>query len=151
MTIPAGPLEAEEFEEELSRLAERLDNEPMPVPMGECIQPLLDAFRENFDTSSDADRSPWPARKNPKPTHPLLILTGALEESATMDQGAGHVSRVMDREMELGTDLIYAATHQFGDESRNIAQREFLAISEETADGLVEVIAREVEHQLIGE
>jgi phage virion morphogenesis protein len=38
--------------------------------------------------------------------------------------------------VEVGTNLVYAATHQFGDPSRNIPQREFLGLSPDNEEAI---------------
>ncbi len=57
---------------------------------------------------------------------------------------------VHGNEVEIGSGLIYAATHQFGDESRGIPQREFLGLSDEGADQ-VEMRCEEFIGRLLGE
>ncbi len=42
-----------------------------------------------------------------------------------------------EREVEWGSNLVYAATHQFGDDRRNIPQREFLGLSGDDVDELL--------------
>lgn len=58
--------------------------------------------------------------------HKKLLSSGHLEDSITYVISPG--------EAEIGTNLIYAATHQYGDESRGIPSREFLGLSRENLD-----------------
>ena len=54
--------------------------------------------------------------------HSLLRNNGDLLDSIQYTVTGG--------EAEIGTNLIYAKTHQFGDEDRNIPERRFLGVSE---------------------
>lgn len=51
----------------------------------------------------------------------ILELEGDLRDSI--------VSLVSGGTVEVGTNLVYAATHQYGDEDRGIAERAFLGLS----------------------
>lgn len=42
--------------------------------------------------------------------------------------------------IEVGSNMIYAATHQFGDEDRGIPQREFLGVSEDNETDLIDAV-----------
>lgn len=86
----------------------------------------------NFAAAASADGSAWPPRKNKKLRHPLLILTGALFQSVTSEFGQDHVERVGFRSLDWGTKVPYAAVHEFGSKKRNIPQREFMAVPDET-------------------
>ncbi len=44
------------------------------------------------------------------------------------------------KQMELGTNRIYGATHQFGDPQRNIPERKWLGLSEADRRMIVEVL-----------
>jgi len=65
--------------------------------------------------------------------HSLLMGEGDLDDSLTsliIDDNSG----------AMGSNLIYAATHQFGDEDRNIVARPFLGISQENYDDLAAIV-----------
>lgn len=49
---------------------------------------------------------------------------------------------------EWGSDLIYAATHQFGDSERNIPQREYLGITPENEADLERIMDSWMEEQM---
>ncbi|MCK2046175.1 phage virion morphogenesis protein [Chromohalobacter moromii] len=42
--------------------------------------------------------------------------------------------------LEFGTDRIYGATHQYGDEDRGIAQREYLGFSDDDQANAAETL-----------
>lgn len=48
----------------------------------------------------------------------------------------------------VGTNLIYAATHQFGDKKRNIPARPFLGLSLDNEIDLIKVVNREIDKEL---
>ena len=60
-------------------------------------------------------------------------------------QNEGHLfdsiqSLISDDQVEIGTNLIYAATHQYGDLRRGIPQREFMGISGSNLNDLAQVL-----------
>lgn len=63
--------------------------------------------------------------------HSLLENEGDLLDSIT--------AFVDGMEGGWGSNMVYAATHQFGDEERNIAAREYLGVSDENAEDLLAV------------
>lgn len=76
---------------------------------------LIQATKENFARGQTPDGAAWPpikglrARGGNKP----LRDRGLLMASVTA-QGPGHVSSLTDTELVFGTNLHYAATHQYG-------------------------------------
>lgn len=64
--------------------------------------------------------------------HSLLIGEGHLLDSIQY--------LVSDGQVEVGSNLIYASTHQFGDEDRNIEPRPFLGLSTANIDELDTVL-----------
>jgi phage gpG-like protein len=50
------------------------------------------------------------------------------------------LAEVVGDEVEIGSNLIYAATHQMGDEERNIPARAYLGLSDDDESELQEVI-----------
>lgn len=85
---------------------------------------------ERFNRGIEPDGSPWPDNNRP---NNILVDTGALKGSIKFELEN-------DFTVEIGSDLIYAATHQFGDPSRNIKKREFLGISREDERDILEEI-----------
>lgn len=80
-------------------------------------------------TKTSPDGTAWPAlnpayAKRKKKGGGILELEGDLRDSLV------HLV-TGNSAVEVGTNLVYAATHQFGDEKRGIPQREFLGLSPE--------------------
>lgn len=64
--------------------------------------------------------------------HSLLQGEGHLQDSITYE--------VRGDSVLVGSPLVYAATHQFGDPARNIPQREFLGLAGEDYDDVVGMV-----------
>lgn len=62
----------------------------------------------------------------------LLMLTGDMDDSIQYF--------VTGDELEIGTNLIYGATHQYGDKDRNIPARPFLGLSHENQDDIEDLV-----------
>jgi phage virion morphogenesis protein len=84
--------------------------------------------RRISDEKESPDGMLWPAwsgkyAKKRGAGHSLLESGGDLLDSIDhqVPPGAAHV--------EIGTNMIYAATHQFGDDERNIPARPYLGVS----------------------
>ena len=108
---------------------------------------------ENFALKEGSDGKSWPPHapltiKIHGP-HPLLILSDTMRSAVAGEAGPGSVFRDEFRSFETGTDLIYARTHQEGDASRNIPQREFLYASENVQDECQEELADFVDQHLL--
>lgn len=79
------------------------------------------------------DLSPaYKARKKKKTRRGILVLDGHLRDELAYQIVAG--------DLEFGTNLIYGATHQFGDETRNIPARPFLGLSTEDEAEVLAII-----------
>lgn len=150
MAMQTGQLDAMQFDREISGLADRFASDPLTDALKACREVLFKAFGDNFRNQASPGGSPWPARKDPRPSHPLLILTGALFQSVTSSFGEGHVERIGNREMEVGTALPYSAAQNFGYPERNIAQREYMGIDDTAADELAGVLSDYVQLELVG-
>lgn len=111
----------------LSRLQQAGQNmDPVFADIGDH---LLESTKQRFKDQVDPDGLPWEPlaestreskRKN---TDLILIEQGQLMDSLHPNSDANSV--------EFGTNLIYAATHQFGDADRGIPARPFLGVSSE--------------------
>lgn len=131
-------------------MARRLAEMPLDDALGECAAKLQEGFAANFQRAADSGGGAWPARKDPKPTHPLLQLTGALLAS-TQSGSPGNITTVDGRTLQTGVDksvklggIPGAAVHQFGYPPRNIAQREYLYATDDVLVACAEVIGDEV-------
>lgn len=140
----------EQVQEHFGELGARFDEVEFGKAFQETCVPKLEAgFAENFAKQSTAGGDKWPARKDPRPQHPLLNLSGKLLASVTTS-GAGHVERVEQRSLELGTNIVYAATHEFGDPSRNISQRSYLDVTDPVLDECEAALADHFEQYVFG-
>jgi hypothetical protein len=112
--------------------------DPLSEPLSECVQIVRAGFLENFQLTEDSSGRKWPPHSpvtvRMYGPHPPLILSDAMRSAVAGEAGPGAVFRDSFRSFETGTDLIYARTHQEGDPTRNIPQREFLYASENVQD-----------------
>ena len=92
------------------------------------------------ETKTDPDGAPWPewaesTRRRRRGGQSLLQEEGGLLDSIqSVDEGD---------DILVGSNLVYAATHQFGsdpDDGRNIPARAYLGVGDEDRDELEEVV-----------
>ena len=113
-----------------------------------CDDLILAGVAENFDNSRSASGDSWPARKDPKPTHPLLVLNGDLKAYATGGGDLEITATELTRTLPVGTSgtsLAGVRRHEFGDQEilgrDGILARPFFGMSDETAGKCADVIA----------
>ena len=70
------------------------------------------------------------------PHHTMLRDSGALYDSITHNVLMGGLAGAV----QVGSNLVYAATHQYGDETRGIPQREFIGLSDENRHELDQLV-----------
>ena len=138
----------EEFEQRMTSLGEAYGHD-CAAALDVCRPLVIDGIRDNFAGSHDSQGNAWPLRKDPIPQHPLLILTGQLQEAAT-GGGPAHVDRVEDcNTLVIGVDksagdhsggIPGAAVHQYGYSPRNIVARPYLGISEAVQSHCVDAL-----------
>ena len=128
----------------------------MRPAMREIAETLLAHVERNFAAERAPDGSPWPlkpatrkARNRKGYTGPKLQRTRRLLDSVQ--------ARYDDESALVGTNLIYAATHQFGDEHgltvrgatvrrrRGIPARPFLGFGPGDREELLAIIRRRLE------
>ena len=140
---------AEEFVRDFTALADSLFGDSfVEERLRICAPIILDGVADNFDKSQTAAGVRWPDRKDPGPTHPLLILDGDLKVAATY----GNINRVVGDTLEVGVSkdtIPYAGVHQYGYPDRNIAQREYLAMSNATIDHCCQIVAAAAVAELV--
>jgi phage gpG-like protein len=132
-----------EFGKYADDVADKVANDPLDEAIEEAYAAVLQNIRDNFTSSATPGGDPWPERKIAGDGHPLLMDTGDLIQAAT-GGGSGHVVKLEPRSLLAGVDveaIPYAATHQFGDSTRNIPSREYLGAGEETLIDIGEAIA----------
>jgi phage gpG-like protein len=83
-----------------------------------------------------SDGSPWAPVKY-KPTRgSILVRTSRLRNSM--------VQRWTNKTAEVFTNVEYGATHNFGDSKRNIPQREFMWVSKDAMDQIMNIFSKEI-------
>lgn len=117
---------------------------------------ILDAVGAELESSTvrrideeqaSPDGQDWPIwseryRETRTGQHSLLIGEGALINSIThIVDGRGFI--------DVGSNLIYAATHQFGDPDRNIPERPYLGVSA-SDENVVGAIIADVVADILG-
>jgi len=120
------------------------------------MQQLQEAHRENFKTGGTKSGFRW------QPLDPqyaswklenygakgILVRTGSLERSLTMNSGRGAVRDIGARTAEFGTSIPYAKWHQSG--TRNMAQRKPLFLPRLMADRTANAVAEYLVHGTVG-
>lgn len=111
------------------------DSEALFADIGEY---LLISHEERFERQEAPDGTPWEplnpkyqARKK-KNQDLILVLEGYLRNTLAYDPRPDS--------LEFGTNRIYGATHQFGDESRGIPARPFLGISADDESKILAIV-----------
>jgi len=111
---------------------------------------LLNATQARFDREIDPAGNPWtPLKPKTKASKrrkgyrdKIMQMRGHLRDHLVMQADPDGV--------EIGTNRIYGATHQFGDASRGIPARPFLGISEDDTQYILDVLAEDLERVLNG-
>lgn len=103
---------------------------------------LADSVEESFEQETDlAANEKWPdlkdktklaREKQGKWPGRMLQVSGQLAASIQSEYGPDFAA--------VGTNKIYAATHQFGDPNRNIPARPFLGIGQDDRDEILDII-----------
>jgi phage virion morphogenesis protein len=124
------------LEERISRLS-RLDKSGLLDALGAEIESQTKLRIESEKESPAGEAWPgWSARyaKSREGQHSLLMGEGHLYETIT---------RVVHGDsVEVGTNRIYGAVHQFGFDERNIPARAYLGISSENEEDLEDTADR---------
>lgn len=120
------------------------------------MQELQKAHRDNFRTQGASSGFPW------SPLDPqyaswklenygakgILVRSGDLQRSLTMNSGRGAVRDIGSRTAEFGTRLPYAKFHQSG--TSKMAQRKPLFVPRLMAERTGNVVAEYIVHGSIG-
>lgn len=120
----------------------------LTAPLAVIGEKLLRSHKGRFDRQVDPDGRPWAtlsptyrARKR-RNQDKILILDSYLKDLLR--------HQVHGASLELGTDRIYGATHQFGDDERNITERPFLGLSDGDRRMVVDVLNKHLARALGG-
>jgi phage virion morphogenesis protein len=138
MTGATIKVDDREVREALERLARTGGD--LRSALAEIGESLLISHRDRFDRQQDPEGKPWAplsdkyrARKR-RNKDKILVLDSYLKDLLRYQIEAG------GQVLRFGTDRIYGATHQFGDDKRNIPARPFLGISEGDRRMVVDVL-----------
>lgn len=129
--------ETAELRSALARLQQNAESlRPALTAIGEY---LLAATEDRFAEQVDPAGRPWaplsPGYRAKKRRHQdlILVLNGYLKGTLAKRVSAGR--------LEIGSNRVYAATHQLGDDSRNIPARPFLGLSGENKAEILSLLA----------
>ena len=137
MANVAITVEDKELNERLSKIVSQLKNK-IPFHKQALIFMRQDVLK-HFDQKKGSNGS-WPPVsqkyaliKSKKGRDPGNVL----QFSARLKQSISEIGQATEDEASIGTNLPYAPTHQFG--RGNIPQREFLWLSSDAKDKIVEL------------
>lgn len=139
----ATSFEAVGLEEAVARLM-RLDGFNQAELMDEAGALLESSTRGRFDSKTGPDGSPWADwsedyAASRRDHHSLLVESGGLRDSIA--------SYATGTEAMVGSNMVYAAIHNFGGEpvGINIPARPYLGISDEDERDLSDLVAAHIE------
>lgn len=128
---------AAEVSETLARLAEKLPE----TAFKDAGEYLLLAHFERFQRMESPDGRAWeplteryknsPRKRTSRGSKDILRLDGYLRDLLRY--------QTSESGLEFGTDAVYGATHQFGDDSRNIPARPYLGLSAEDEEEILHI------------
>ncbi len=136
-------IQAENFAGTLTAMVNALANAPANELIDGLKTVVHQAHAANFTNAADSSGSAWQLRKyhgdplkdlgrSGYPGHPLLIDLGVLFQSVTSEFGQDHIGETLDRAFSTGTDLPYAAYHEYGTDK--LPQRSFIGVSDGSLD-----------------
>lgn len=151
----AGKTDILDYIDELGRMAGQLGEENTKA-LKECDRIITVSVETNFLASETARGEAWPERKDPGPTHPLLILEGDLVAAAITGDGVITDGKVLTRTMPegpTGTSLAGIRRHEFGDEEimgkPGILARPYFGVSSAAADKCADTVADALVEQFV--
>lgn len=124
----------------LKRLQEIGGN--LDAAFGEIGEYLLESHKQRFEDQVSPDGEPWEpldpksVTRKKRNADKILIEYGHL-------LGSLHYN-LTSSGLEFGTNLIYGATHQFGDEDRGIRARPFIGISVDDEREIISIIGEHI-------
>jgi len=167
-------IEAKQFSGFIGRvLAETTEPNAQPA-LKEWVDAFADETRENYTAERSPGGQPW-SRWRFRPLdapddHPTLFISGALQASVTQPGSTGNINEVGSDSVTYGTNIPYAASHQYGAQLRterslvgrggrgyipagtlvNIPARPFLGVTDSQANQAASMIARHIVSERIG-
>lgn len=127
-----------------------------------ALRRIADDFREmiarQFATEGRAEGTPWAPlapstlRRRRARSSPILQSSGALLRSLSLAGAAGHVERLEDQSLAIGTSVPYALFHQTGTR-RGLPARPIIVISGARSERWMEIVRGGIEEKalLLGE
>lgn len=111
----------------------------MNIFMQKASDIMHDDIKNHFEPTGhkSSNGKSWPEVKYKPTTGDLLLRKGYLRGSI--------YKKFSDTNAEVGTNMEYAATHNFGDKSRNIPKREFLWVSDKAIQMIEKTFINELE------
>ena len=107
-------------------------------PLEEIGSYLVAATNRRFEQEQDPSGKPWKPSERAKATGgKTLQHTGRLRRSITY--------RVQGDSLAVGTNVIYAAPHQFGWPEKSLPQRSFLGVDESDERAILQILERSLE------
>jgi phage gpG-like protein len=142
-------MDSRDFSNYMTQIIAALESAPADNLFQELVNLVHAGQDENFERSSDAYGRAWPLRKyhghpvldrgrSGVPGHDLLIDLGELRESVVDPTAPNHVEGFLGRVLETGTNIYYAAPHEYG--TSIMPARPFIEISSEWIDRMVEPV-----------
>lgn len=111
---------------------------------------LLNSTVKRFDSATDPDGNKWeelaPATKQAKQCagKPADALVRDMYLRDTL------AYQISGDDLFIGSNLVYAATHQLGDDRRNIPARAFLGIGDDDKHNVIALVNRHLDDILSG-
>ena len=127
---------ADAVKKRLGEIASRMSN---PRPILKAIgDRVAEQTKRRFESGGPAPSGdPWaalkPATMKRKKRDKILTESGQLKNSIRYQM-------ISNNTVEIGTNKIYAAVHQFGFKKKNISARPFLGLSEKDGNEIVGII-----------
>ena len=128
-------------QQRLAQLRER--GSDLSPAMREIAGHLLDGVAESFASERG------PAGKAWKPLKPATVRERrrkGYRAGPILERSGDLLSRILadwdDSTAVAGTNVVYAATHHFGDPERGIPARPFLGVSRDTRDVVIDAIVQ---------
>lgn len=133
-TLQELPERATNLAPALKNIGEHLDEttrrrfDRHEAPDGTAWDPVSERYASRKRRGKAAPRG----RSGDRRPGNILRLTGELKDTLRF--------QILGNELLFGSDRIYAATHQFGDDTRNIPSRPFLGLSDENDQSIREIL-----------
>lgn len=147
-------IDLDRFADWMRRRNGQLKRTDFTKPLKQCRLLIASETKKNFDEGHSPDGTIWAPLKGPRShgrggTKPL-VDRGILMASTTAAEGGGRgsVNVLLPDQLIFGTNLEYAAVHNYGFAPRNIPQRQFAGINDRTLEKIDNIFGDFLESQL---